>query len=140
MGYHAAMRVIAGAIVVFLVTVGAGAHADVPPEPGYVEQCTVERHQGPTATCTSCSAWHGERDKCDKEWAAQGYTKRCQSRGASTWSEVWCKGEAAVVQQPPQKKAGACAVSPGGAAGAGGAAVVTLALLGLALSRRHRRR
>ena len=74
-----------------LLLVAATASADVAPPPGYAGSCTVEKQQKKGEECTSCSAWHGERDKCQKELGAQGYTQRCKTRGASVWSEVWCK-------------------------------------------------
>ncbi|MCA9513514.1 MAG: hypothetical protein KC635_01075 [Myxococcales bacterium] len=76
-----------------LLLVGAAAStalADVPPPPGYVEQCTVKKQQGEGEHCYSCSAWHGDYDACVKRFKDTDYTRRCKTRGASTWSEVWC--------------------------------------------------
>ena len=67
------------------------AWADVAPPPGYVEQCTLEKQQVQADTCTLCPSSYQDPEKCKKEWEAKGYEKRCQSRGASVWNEVWCK-------------------------------------------------
>ncbi|MBI3203983.1 MAG: hypothetical protein HYZ29_20755 [Myxococcales bacterium] len=67
------------------------AFADVPPPPGYVEPCTVEKQQKPNETCISCSTYFAEADACQKQHAGRGFAHRCRTRGASTWSEVWCK-------------------------------------------------
>jgi hypothetical protein len=78
--------------VVAWLLIGA-ALADVPPEPGYVEMCTVERACDARGG-ESCGAWHGDPDAC-KGLGARGLTFVCRTAGASTWSEVWCVGGAA---------------------------------------------
>ena len=98
----------------------ASSLADIAPPPGYVEQCTVEKQQKKGEECKSCSAWHGERDKCEKELGTQGYTQRCKSRGASAWSEVWCKAVEPKKGEPkpePEKKSSASADLPSGEPG-----------------------
>ena len=70
------------------------ARADVPPPDDYVEECTVEKQQKPGMECNTCGAWHGDREACDKSLGTQGYRKMCKGWGASSWTEVWCKGEA----------------------------------------------
>jgi hypothetical protein len=65
------------------------AFADVV-DPGYIETCTPSVCSAPDKVF-ECSAWHGERDACVKT-APPGYTKSCQTRGASVWSEIWCGG------------------------------------------------
>ncbi|MEZ4323113.1 MAG: hypothetical protein R3F61_36945 [Myxococcota bacterium] len=101
--------------------------ADLPPPDGYVESCTVERHTSEGSTCRSCSAWHGGREDCEA-LERSGYTKVCQTRGASTWDEVLCIGgkdgptptpeliedpapekpEAPKIQPAPEKKESRC--------------------------------
>lgn len=85
-------------------TVAAVALADVPPEPGYVEKCTVDKQQKSGEKCEMCGdAYHGEPEACAKKFAGSEHTKRCQTRGASTWDELWC---APVSQDKPAPSAG----------------------------------
>jgi hypothetical protein len=65
--------------------------ADLPRPPNYVEQCTVEKQCAKNEEGTSCSANHSERDKCSKTLSAQGWTFKCRTRGASVWTEIWCR-------------------------------------------------
>ncbi len=65
--------------------------ADVPPPPGYVEQCTIEKQCKPTEEGTSCGTWHGERDKCKQQHTSDGFVYKCSTRGASVWTEVYCR-------------------------------------------------
>lgn len=101
----------------FLLMLAPVASADIAPPPGYVEQCTVARVQkdNPGQTCVSCDAWHGGRADCETR-EAEGYVKRCKSRGASTWSEVLCKAgtpEANLAAEaPPAAEAPAAAADP----------------------------
>jgi hypothetical protein len=135
----------------------AVARADVPPEPGYVESCTVEKQQGAGEACLACGdAYHGDRDACQRQHAGDGYAKRCQTRGASVWTEVWCKkgaggGVAAGPTPAPSetkddKPAAAPAASSAGGgkcsvvAGPGGAAGSVSLLVVLGLARRRSRR
>lgn len=67
--------------------------ADLAPEPGYVEQCTIKNHEGPDTSCTSCRASFKDRDGCAGLMGPQGYTRACRTRGASVWTEVWCKAK-----------------------------------------------
>ncbi len=77
-----------------LVPVVALALADIPPPPGYTETCTVEL-ACPSAQGVVCSgSFFGDRTVCEREWATKGYSKACQTRGASTWDEVWCSNAA----------------------------------------------
>ena len=95
-----AIRYFVFAIVVMAVP-RVAAFADVPPPPGYVEGCTVEKQQKKGEACQSCRAWHGERDKCSKTLGKNGYSQRCKTRGASAWSEVWCKRAAKGTTKKP---------------------------------------
>ncbi len=104
------------------------AMADVPPEPGYVETCTVEQ------ACDArggelCGAWHGEPEAC-AGLAARGLTFACRTAGASAWSEVWCVGQPAPADLPAPPRRG-CGCD------AGAAGWTWLGLLGLALRRRR---
>ncbi len=67
------------------------ASADIPPPIGYVEQCTPARQQLPGRECVGCSSYFGSLQKCPELLVGSGFTKACQSHGASTWTEVWCR-------------------------------------------------
>lgn len=89
--------------------------ADVPPEPGYVETCTPEQ-ACPGRASGVCSAWYGGSEECEP-YRAKGWEKACQTRGASTWQEVWCApGGAAPAPLPPARR---CGVVPWDAAAVG---------------------
>ena len=79
--------------VLLLSFLAATAYADLPPPEGYVEQCTIARQCKKDEDGTTCSAWHGDRQKCKKEHATDGYTYKCSTRGASTWTEVYCRAK-----------------------------------------------
>jgi hypothetical protein len=84
------------------VLVGGSARADVAPPPDYVESCTVARQQAPGEQCQACDAWHGDREICARTLASSaGWAKRCQTRGASTWTEIWCRSASAPPPPPP---------------------------------------
>lgn len=72
-----------------LVLITAFALADIPPPPGYEETCTVEL-ACPSAQGVTCGASFDDRDACERDWGEKGYRKACQTRGASTWTEIWC--------------------------------------------------
>ena len=72
------------------------AFADLAPPPGYVEPCTVDKQQKSNETCIACSTYHAEPDACVKQHAGRGFAHRCRSRGASVWTEVWCKPSSGV--------------------------------------------
>ncbi len=91
-----------------LTLCGSYAAADVPPEPGYVESCTLENQQKTGKSCEMCGdAYHGAPDACKDRYEVKGYTKACQTRGASTWDEIWCTGAAAKpeAEKPTDKPA-----------------------------------
>ena len=68
------------------------AYADLPPAPSYVENCTIDKQQTKGEQCISCGdAFHGDVDACKNQYTTQGYTKKCQTSGASVWTEIWCK-------------------------------------------------
>lgn len=63
--------------------------ADIPPPDDYVETCTVAQAcEGEGVACGD--AYFGDRGACARQYAEQGYTRACKTRGASTWTEVWC--------------------------------------------------
>ncbi|MFO0571493.1 MAG: hypothetical protein U0263_38035 [Polyangiaceae bacterium] len=68
------------------------AAADVPPEPGYVESCTLEKQKQSGDECVSCSASFQDPKACQSQHA--GFEQRCRTRGASVWTEIWCKPRA----------------------------------------------
>lgn len=123
------------------------ARADLPPPPGYVESCTVEKQQGPGDECLVCGdAYHGDVDACERKHAATGHTRRCRTSGASVWQEVWCKGGAKTDPAPTETKdvaappasptparSGSCSVVDGSGGG------WLLIVLGLAFARPRRR-
>ncbi len=96
----------------------ATAQADIPPEPGYVEACTVQKQQKAGETCVECRTNHTETDGCLRKWMAEGYVSRCKTRGSSVWTEVWCKG-GADGGTGSTDEGSSCSV--GGAVGRGGA-------------------
>ena len=74
--------------------------ADVAPPPGYVEQCTVEKQQTVGKSCVACPNDYKSKfadagpSACQVQYEPQGYTKACNSYGASAWTEVWCRSDA----------------------------------------------
>jgi MYXO-CTERM domain-containing protein len=72
-------------------TLAGTAAADLPPPAGFVETCTTEKQTKPGSECLSCSAFHGNAQHCSASLASYGFTQSCRSRGASVWSEVWCR-------------------------------------------------
>lgn len=84
------LRLLSGAA---LLLGSALAFADIPPPPGYVEQCTIEKQCKKEEEGDACSAWHGERDKCEKKHAQDGFVRKCRTGGASVWTEVYCRAK-----------------------------------------------
>jgi MYXO-CTERM domain-containing protein len=140
----------AGAIALAVVLSAAPALADIPPPSGYVEECTLARQQKPGTECVGCGSYHGTVEKCSNLLASSGFTKACQTYGASAWSEVWCRptggpalppevakevyvptaAELAASTPPGHSGCGACAAArSSGAASVGAAALVGLAAL-----------
>jgi MYXO-CTERM domain-containing protein len=124
---------------------GPAARADVPPPDGYVESCTVEKRAAAGGVgCVACGdAYHGAPDACATALAGQGLERACRTRGASVWTEVWCKSGAGarprevatptVAGTPPAEKPGSCAAVP-----ASDASLWALGVLALAAARRRR--
>jgi len=74
-----------------LPLLASSAAADIPPPIGYIEECTPARQQLSGLECVGCSSYFGSLEKCPDLLVALDFTKACQSRGASTWTEVWCR-------------------------------------------------
>ncbi|HVU04545.1 MAG TPA: hypothetical protein VHE30_22460, partial [Polyangiaceae bacterium] len=75
----------------FLTTLASHALADLAPPGGYVESCTLEKQAAAGLECLSCRAFYGNHDHCSKSLASYGFSQKCRARGASSWSEVWCR-------------------------------------------------
>ncbi len=114
------------------------AWADVAPaEPE--EECSVESEQGKGKTeCQQCETYHAEPHKCEA-LGKEGYTKSCQSGGASVWHEVWCKGESAGGPPAEPKPSGCGACSTHGAGPVSNAAWLALGLGLVCVGARRRR-
>lgn len=102
--------------------------ADVSPGPFYREDCTVEKKEQSGTTCEACSSWHGAGEDsddpdCGQQYEGSDFEYVCSTRGASSWSEVWCDG-------PPRE---GCGCTTAGFQGALGLTLV----LGLVLTRRR---
>lgn len=126
--------------------------ADVAPPDDYVETCTVERQCEGGNGIVCGDSYFGDRTACQRAWADKGYARKCSTRGASTWDEVWC-ASASLRTQPAQGEPVAVDPAPAGSAPADpkpksnrcssvdGAAWLALpALLGGLLRRRRQRR
>lgn len=88
--------------VLAAATLTPAAFADVPPPPGYVETCTVERQQRSGESCMLCGeSYHGDRDACQRRYEPEGYEMRCRTPGASVWRELWCRTGEPVIAVPP---------------------------------------
>jgi MYXO-CTERM domain-containing protein len=142
----------------------SGARADVGPDPDYVESCSLEQQRREGDDCFECRASFQDRDAC-KRHAEGGYAPRCQTRGASVWTEIWCRvkpsserrddfaqpppgkdepielasadDSAKGVQAPEKHGCGACAVGAPSSVPTGLLAAMTSAMA-LALRRRRR--
>ena len=81
------------AVVLGSCLIASRAAADIPPPDGYTEQCTVAIQQQAGEVCVACSTYVTDTNKCASRPELAGYTKRCQTYGASVWGEVWCKSD-----------------------------------------------
>jgi MYXO-CTERM domain-containing protein len=73
------------------LTFAAASRADVAPPTGFVETCTLEKQASPGQECHDCRAYYGNHDHCSNSLSSFGFSQKCRSRGASSWSEVWCR-------------------------------------------------
>ncbi len=94
-----AMKILSslGLIVLLFPWIAA---ADIPPPPDYVETCTVKLQCAPEEVGVSCSTYFGEADKCTKLYSGKGFTHKCRTHGASTWTEVWCAPKGTPLPSP----------------------------------------
>jgi MYXO-CTERM domain-containing protein len=137
---------------------GSSALADLPPDPSYVEQCTLEKQKKAGDDCVECTASYDQEEACKEKHASEGRSKRCRTSGASVWTEIWCRGgaetpapsvaaaspsasESPVTPSPvapPEKSGscGACAVGASSGSDPGPWAALAVAL-GFALRRRR---
>jgi len=121
-------------LAVAVATFATGARADVPPPDGYVEECTVEKKEQPGTDCKACpNNPSNPQDYCAQQVGA-GYTKVCNSYGASVWTEVWCNGP----PRPAEEESGGCSL--GRSPSEGGVPWLGTALAAMAwiLARRRR--
>jgi len=65
--------------------------ADIPPPLGYVEECTIEKKQTHDLVCESCSTGYWAVEACREKFSGTDFYQVCQTRGGSSWGEVWCK-------------------------------------------------
>jgi hypothetical protein len=68
--------------------------ADVAPEDGYVEKCTLEKACPLGQECVQCPADYRDysgKPVCEQNLLSLGFSKQCQSGGASVWEEIWCR-------------------------------------------------
>ena len=84
----------------------AVAQADVV-EPGFVETCTLDRVQAEHAgqACIACNTSFSAPAQCTEQFAREGYTEACRSRGASVWAQIGCRageGTASPAPTPAQ--------------------------------------
>ena len=68
------------------------AHADVAPDPGFVETCTIEKQCKEGEEGTTCSAGFRGREECEK-LEKEGWKQRCRTYGGSFWNEVMCRAK-----------------------------------------------
>jgi hypothetical protein len=62
-------------------------------EPGFVETCTLDRVQAEHAgqSCIACTTSFSAPSQCAEQFAREGYTEACRTRGASVWSQLGCR-------------------------------------------------
>lgn len=82
-------RCLAAPLGAVVLLVAPFARADL--TPAGAETCTIESQQKAGETCVKCAASFKRADTCRESYEAQGYKQRCKTRGASVWSEIWCR-------------------------------------------------
>jgi hypothetical protein len=92
------MTKLAGLALLATAAAPLATRADVPPPPGYVETCTLEKQQKAGEECQSVQPYFRDRYKGQRELGSKGFTLRCKSSGASVWKEIWCKAKDATPQ------------------------------------------
>lgn len=114
----------------------APARADVPPDPGYVEACTVEIQQRPSEHCEYCPSSYETPQQCPQHYTGTTFVRRCQGYGASSWTELWCDGPA--IDPLPAPHSGGCAVGTPGASSMVGVGLLALLATMMRLARSTR--
>ncbi|MBL8683063.1 MAG: hypothetical protein JNK05_28105 [Myxococcales bacterium] len=85
----------AAALIAAVSSASGVARGDVPPEPGYVETCTVERQQTQGVRCENCQRLRGDVDAtCAQQMASRGWVERCQGGGATVGFVLYCSAPA----------------------------------------------
>src|SRR5262245_10801384 len=79
----------------------SAAYADMPPPIGYIETGTVDNEARSGATCVECAGHFYAQEECSRKLRPDGFVKRCETHGASHWTEVWCKGGNGKASAPP---------------------------------------
>jgi hypothetical protein len=75
--------------------------ADIAPPPGWKESCTEDQQKKPGEECLSCSAFYGNAQHCSKLLTTYAFESRCKTRGASVWTELWCRGASPSAKKVP---------------------------------------
>lgn len=69
--------------------------ADIPPPPGYIEQCTVEKQCKNTEEGDACFvADYHQPATCKKKHEKDGFVYKCQAGGGHSWTEIFCRPKA----------------------------------------------
>jgi hypothetical protein len=96
------------------------ARADVPPEEGYVETCTVAIQCGPDVPGELCWADFSSRAGCEP-LEKRGWQQMCRGWGGTSWDEVFCERapdeaarQARIAQAMTPRR---CGCAAGGASG-----------------------
>jgi hypothetical protein len=98
------------------------ARADIPPPEDYVEGCTLESHQSDATECVACPSGRENGTACSDAHSPGGYAKVCQTYGATTFTEIWCRARTSAPPVPSEPPA---PTAEGGEADAGETPVVT---------------
>lgn len=134
---------IVGCALALVATLASPASADMPPPPGYVEKCTLEREQHHGETCVECAGHLYDREACSRTHGKEGFAQRCISAGASHWREIWCKRGNGLATQPASSgsaHAKGCTIGDGSSSPASAGAALLAVVASLVLVRALRRR
>lgn len=85
------------------------ASADIPPPVGWKETCTLELTRKAGEECFSCSAFYDNPAHCKYLLSGYQFESRCKTRGASVWSEIWCRAGSPSAKAVPQNVVSALA-------------------------------
>ncbi|HEX2731352.1 MAG TPA: hypothetical protein VHM70_07105 [Polyangiaceae bacterium] len=84
-----------------LMTLAVQARADVAPPAGFEETCTLDKQARPGQECHQCDAFYGNPEHCPRSLLGFGFTQTCRTRGASVWSEIWCRAASTTATPVP---------------------------------------